>query len=300
MIKKVASAVVCVFLLFSTACSSSKASDASQGDKSPASSVVNNAGSPSKTPVAELTVEEQILLDKDGLKITLKSMSEDEIFGPSFKLLVENNMDKTVGVQTRNLSVNGLMMESMFSAEVAPGKKSNEEMIIIMNDLEIASVTTIKDMEFNFTVFDAGTWNTIFDSDTIHIQTSADKSFVQAYDDSGFTAFDKDGFKVVIKKLVSEDSFWGADIYVYIENNSNKNATIQIREMSVNGYMLEPIFSSDVLAGKKAFDTITFMEQDLTDNDIKEIDTLEFKFHIFDMDSWNEILDSETISVSFK
>jgi hypothetical protein len=63
--------------------------------------------------------------------------------------------------------------------------------------------------------------------------------------------------------------------------------------------MLEPIFSSDVLSGKKAFDTITFLEQDLTDNDIKEIESLEFKFHIFNMDGWDTLLDSETITVSF-
>lgn len=299
MIKKAASAIVCVFLLFSTACSSSEASDGGQGDKSPVSGAVSNAGSASNTPAAEITVEEQVLLDKDGLKITLKSMADDEIWGPSLKLLVENSMEKSVGVQIRNLAINGLMMDSMFSAEVAPGKKSNEEITLVMNDLETASVTTIKDIEFNFTVFDAGSWNTIFDSETIHIKTSADEAFVQTYDDSGFTAFDKDGFKVVIKKLVSEDSFWGADIYVYIENNSPKNATIQIREMSVNGYMLEPIFSSDVLSGKKAFDTITFLEQDLTDNDIKEIESLEFKFHIFNMDGWDTLLDSETITVSF-
>lgn len=295
--KKIAlSAILCTTLFFSAACSS-PGSDASAEGRSPGA---GNTTSAPVVPASEITVEEQVLLDKDGLKITLKSMSNDDIFGPTLKLMTENNMDKSVGVQIRNLAVNGLMMQSMFSAEIAPGKKSNGDITLLMNELEEASIKTIKDVEFNFTVFDAESWDTIFDSETLHIETSADKSFVQTYDDSGLKAFDKDGFKIVIKKLVSEDSFWGADIYVYIENNSDKDATIQIRDMSVNGYMLEPMFSSDVLSGKKAFDTITFLEQDLTDNDINEIEDLEFKFHIFDMGNWDTIIDSETISVSFK
>ena len=110
-------------------------------------------------------------------------------------------------------------------------------------------------------------------------------------------ALDQDGFKIVIKYLDSKESFWGADIYTYIENNSDIDATIQIRNMSVNGFMIEPIFSTEVLAGKKAFDTITFLESDLTDNEITSIDELEFKFHIFETNSGDTILDLSLIHI---
>jgi hypothetical protein len=55
-----------------------------------------------------------------------------------------------------------------------------------------------------------------------------------------------------------------------------------------------------VLAGKKAYDTITFLETDLSDNGITRIDELEFKFHIFDMNSWDTIFDSNWIKVTFE
>jgi hypothetical protein len=167
-------------------------------------------------------------------------------------------------------------------------------------DLEVAGIELIKEIEFKFHVFDTETWDTVFDSETITITTSAPPSFAQAYDDSGFVALDQDGFKIVIKYLDSKESFWGADIYTYIENNSDIDATIQIRNMSVNGFMIEPIFSTEVLAGKKAFDTITFLESDLTDNEITSIDELEFKFHIFETNSGDTILDSAQITVTFE
>ncbi|WP_421688163.1 hypothetical protein [Ureibacillus sp. MALMAid1270] len=113
--------------------------------------------------------------------------------------------------------------------------------------------------KFELYIIDADSWDEIAVSDLIKLTTSADPNFVQEYDDSGFVAYDADGVKVVVKKLNSSESFWGADVYLYIENNTEKDITIQARDVDINGFMVEPAFSSDVGAGKKAFDTMTFM-----------------------------------------
>ncbi len=256
--------------------------------------------STNEIPADEVTVDEQVVLDHDGITVTVKSLEMDGTWGPRLKVFVENKRDNSVTIQVRDLAINGVMVESIFSCEVAAGKQANDEIVFMSTDLEVAGIELIKEIEFKFHVFDTETWDTVFDSETITITTSAPPSFAQAYDDSGFVALDQDGFKIVIKYLDSKESFWGADIYTYIENNSDIDATIQIRNMSVNGFMIEPIFSTEVLAGKKAFDTITFLESDLTDNEITSIDELEFKFHIFETNSGDTVLDSAQITVTFE
>ncbi|MGB4330092.1 MAG: hypothetical protein WBK03_01205 [Dethiobacteria bacterium] len=256
--------------------------------------------STNEIPADEVTVDEQVVLDHDGITVTVKSLEMDGTWGPRLKVFVENKRDNSVTIQVRDLAINGVMVESIFSCEVAAGKQANDEIVFMSTDLEVAGIELIKEIEFKFHVFDTETWDTVFDSETITITTSAPPSFTQAYDDSGFVALDQDGFKIVIKYLDSKESFWGADIYTYIENNSDIDATIQIRNMSVNGFMIEPIFSTEVLAGKKAFDTITFLESDLTDNEITSIDELEFKFHIFETNSGDTVLDSAQITVTFE
>jgi len=256
--------------------------------------------STNEIPADEVTVDEQVVLDHDGITVTVKSLEMDGTWGPRLKVFVENKRDNSVTIQVRDLAINGVMVESIFSCEVAAGKQANDEIVFMSTDLEVAGIELIKEIEFKFHVFDTETWDTVFDSETITITTSAPASFAQAYDDSGFVALDQDGFKIVIKYLDSKESFWGADIYTYIENNSDIDATIQIRNMSVNGFMIEPIFSTEVLAGKKAFDTITFLESDLTDNEITSIDELEFKFHIFETNSGDTVLDSAQITVTFE
>ncbi len=256
--------------------------------------------STNEIPADEVTVDEQVVLDHDGITVTVKSLEMDGTWGPRLKVFVENKRENSVTIQVRDLAINDIMVESIFSCEVAAGKQANDEIVFMSTDLEVAGIELIKEIEFKFHVFDTETWDTVFDSETITITTSAPPSFAQAYDDSGFVALDQDGFKIVIKYLDSKESFWGADIYTYIENNSDIDATIQIRNMSVNGFMIEPIFSTEVLAGKKAFDTITFLESDLTDNEITSIDELEFKFHIFETNSGDTVLDSAQITVTFE
>jgi len=86
---------------------------------------------------------------------------------------------------------------------------------------------------------------------------------------------------------------------LYIENNTDKAITVQARDVSINDFMVDPVFSCEVISGKKAFDTITFMESDLTDNGITDINDLELKLHIFDTETWDTIKDTDIIKISF-
>lgn len=256
---------------------------------------------PAPTPTEEtvVSVEEQVLFDQDGIVITLKSLSFEGWYGPSLKVIIENNSSKDITVQTRNVAINDVMVEGMFSSEVAVGKKANDEISFSSSDLEEANIELIKTIEFKLIIFESETYDTLYETDPLLITTSADPSYVQTYNDSGFVALERDGIKVVVQKLDSEDSFWGADIYVYIENNSPNDITVQLRDVSINGFMVEPIFSSDVLSGKKAYDSITFFESDLEDNGITDIEELALYFHVYELDGWDTIFDSEIITISF-
>jgi hypothetical protein len=111
---------------------------------------------------------------------------------------------------------------------------------LCQSKLKAAGITTIKDIEFSLHIFDTESMDTIVDTDLIKLKTSVDESFVQKFDDSGFTAYDADGIKVVVKEMNSSESFWGSDIYLYIENNTDKDITVQARDVSVDGFMIDP------------------------------------------------------------
>ena len=247
-----------------------------------------------------VSLEEQIILDQDGILITVKSLDTKSLFGPEIKLAFENSSDEPVMIQTRNSSVNGIMVDFMLSCEIDAGKKANDSITIFGDALRTADIQVIKDIEFNFVVMNKDSWDTLFDSETIQLTTQGSDSYTQQIDRDGFTAFDQDDVKVIVKQLDDTDSFWGADLYLLVENNRDQNITIQLSDTSINGYMVDPIFSCDVLVGKIAFDEITFLESDLEENEIETIEELEFKLKIFDMDSWDDIINSDAIVIAFE
>lgn len=89
----------------------------------------------------------------------------------------------------------------------------------------------------------------------------------------------------------------GKYINVKIINNREDDVTVQIRDLSVNGVMVDSIFSSEVAAGKTAFDNIWVMQNSLDTVGITSIDHAEFKLHVFNADTWDTIFDSGPIVV---
>lgn len=249
---------------------------------------------------SRVTVDEQVVFDREGIRITVKELDmRGSFMGPELKVLIENDQAKSISVQVRNVSVNGIMVEDVFSCDVASGKKANDAIAFLPGSLETAGIEAFGVIELSFHIFDTETWDTILDSDPVTIPTSLGASYVQAVDDSGPVAVDRDGIRIVMKQLDVENSFWGADLYVLIENDSQHNITVQTRDVSVNGFMVDPLFFCDVLSGKKTFTAISFEQSELDDNGITDITTLELVFHVSDMDSWDVMFDSETVTLTY-
>ena len=56
---------------------------------------------------AETAIEQQVIFDQDGIIITATGIDFNSSFmGPEIKLLIENNTEKNLTVQARNVSVN--------------------------------------------------------------------------------------------------------------------------------------------------------------------------------------------------
>ena len=246
----------------------------------------------------EVSIQETVLLDEADVKITAKSLSTDGLFGQGIKLLIENNSEKNLTVQCRNASVNGYMVDTMLSADVVSGKKVNETLVFSNTDFEACGIETIADMEFSFHIFESDSWDTYFDSPEIQLKTSVADTYTYVYDDSGSPAYDENNVRIIIKGT-TEDSILGPGITVYIENNGEQDITVQTRNVSINGFMVNAMFSSDVCAGKRAVDSITFLSSDLEENEIAQIETVELSFHIFDTSDWEDIADTDAVTITY-
>ncbi|HHT66206.1 MAG: hypothetical protein ACOX25_11710 [Caldicoprobacterales bacterium] len=295
--------LVCILVLSLSACFESPTQTPIKDNDSPSTST-EEPSTPSLEPedqdVAEdpdVTIEETILLDQDGLVITAKKLVDDPIWGIGLQVLIENNTEDNLGVQCNSLIVNNYMITDLFSSSVAAGKKANETIYLSSTELEAAGIKTISDIVVSFHVFEDDSYSTLFDTDEIEIQTSAYGTVEQPAMDDGKELFNQDGIRI-IGRYVEEDSFWGAGVLLFIENNYGENIIVQCDNMSINGFMVTPYFSSTVNDGRMALSDITILSSDLEDNGIEKIEDIELVFHIINPDTFATIFETDPIAFS--
>lgn len=303
--KKLLGLTLAFLLAFSsTACGSSsstqktiKDAESTAQTSEPTKSTAEESESSSEP--SAVSIEETVLLDQNGLVITAKELENDPIWGMGVKVLIENNTQTNIVVQCKSLIVNNYMISDLFSSDLAAGKKANDTIYLSSSGLEAAGITTISDIVFSFHVLDSDTYDTLFDTDEIELKTSAYGTVEQVKMDDGKELYNQDGIRIV-GKYVDEDSFWGAGVLLFIENNYGDNIVVQCDNMSVNGFMVTPYFSCTVNNGRMALDDITIMSDDLEENDITSVDDIELVFKIINPDSFQTIIETDPITFSTK
>lgn len=295
--------LTCILLLSLSACGGgapaatpAPAAGASRAADSAPAQVPDNA--PAKA--AETSIAETVILDEQGIRVTARELNVKGTFGPEIKLLIENDSGANLTFQCRGASVNGYMVETMMSIDVANGKKANDTLTFTNSDLKQCGIETIANLCFSLHIFYSDSWENFMDTPEIELRTNQYEGYDFRFDDAGTLAYDENGVKIVVKG-VSEDSSWiGPSVMVYIQNDTGRMITVQARNLSVNGFMVDSIFSPDVAAGKAAIDGITLMSADLEENGIQSIDEVELSFHVFYADTWEDLCDTPNMAFAFE
>lgn len=295
---KVLAAILCLTLFAGMAMGSGSSGEtkdvaSSDGSETTADSSIND-GAENSSSKADVSIDESVIVDQDGIKIIATEYVSDSIMGDGIKLLVENNSDKDYTVGCDALIVNDYMITDLFVSEIAAGKKANETMYLSSSSLSAAGIENVGKIEMYFHAYDSE-MNYLFKNVYTELHTSEFDNMDTTPNDAGTELYNENGIKIV-GKTVDEDSFWGTAILLYTENTSGKNVGISVDDMSINGFMMSPFFSTTVYDGKKSIDEITVFSSDLEANGIESIEDVELKFHIYDADSYSTIADSDTIT----
>lgn len=233
-------------------------------------------------------VEEQVLLDNEYLTITAKEAIDDYLFGPSVKVLIENKSDKTLCAQVRELSINNYMIDAIFSATVDPGKKAYDNIVFSAVDLDNAHITRVSNIEFYFHVFDDDTWDTLFDSEIININTN-DSEVEDLFNSDGIELYNDNGVNIIYQGLTNNSANAGIDLVFYITNDTDNTIAVQVDSASLNGFMIDPIMSAEVASGKKIVYYMTIYQSELTENEITSLENLEITFRIIDNNTYETL-----------
>ena len=295
--KSIIIAVLAVSVL--TACGT-KTTEAPDQTKDTTESVASNESTtPNETKEqadtkAIVEVAEQEIFNQDGIKVTVKGFDQDSA-GPYLNILVENDTDKNIIVQTRNSSLNGYMIDFWGSCNVAAGKKANDKIKMDLTSIVLSGIGKIYDIDFDLAILDEN-FTTIAENNNIHLDRNLSEPYTQTYDDSGTVIYDQNDIKIIWKDFATDDTY--SALLLYIENNSSVEITVQARDTSINGFMVDPTLSTDVLPGKKIVDVMSVYNTDLESNGIADIENIETSFHISSEGFTKTIANTDPITIT--
>lgn len=257
---------------------------------------------PIEEPSAQPTLEETVLLDEGGIKVTATGLTDYGLGGaPDLKLHVENNTNGDITIQTSEYAaVNGCMIRGIASIQASAGDSADDIVMFLDDEFEEAGIETVSDIKLAVRAIDAD-WNEICASDFVTVKTSA-YGAVETPAVDGDVLYDEGGVKVILLGTEEEEDFdfyFPTYVKLYIENNSEQDITVKTLDFKANGAVTQCSLNAELLAGTRQFTELRLDANSCTQNGITELKDLSFYFSVCDLTTWNEITKSDTVTLEF-
>ncbi len=121
-------------------------------------------------------VEEQLLYDKDGVRISAIGIGVDDLPGMvSLYLKLENNTDKRLTVVCptgEDVLVNGIAVDNAIAISAGPGETREEGALLMQDSLNEKGIDKIETIEFALTGVD-GDYEDVFKTDVLKVEVGS-------------------------------------------------------------------------------------------------------------------------------
>ena len=246
--------------------------------------------------------EEVTAVDNDYCTIKITGVEVDRIWGYTLKVLLENKSpDKTFMYSVKDGSVNGVVWDPLFATTVAPGKKANEKISFSDNDKE-ALLQDFTDIEMTLRVYDSDDWSADpVALETVHVYPlGQDKAtpYVREPQSTDTVIVDNDQISIIVTGYRT-DSIWGYTADLYLVNKTDKCLMFSTDDVSVNGFMCDPLFATTVAPGKVSFSDMNWFTSSLEENGISKVEEIELTIRVYDYDNWSaDNIYKETVTLN--
>lgn len=90
-----------------------------------------------------------------------------------------------------------------------------------------------------------------------------------------------------IIKSIDPKGDWGFTLNVFCENKTDKKLSLSWDDVSVMGFMIDPFWGTEIAAGKKSNESISFYLDELALAGIDSVDEITFTLRVSDSNDWS-------------
>ncbi len=254
------------------------------------------------TDLTEVDFEEVVVVDNEYCAIKITGIEDDSLWGYTLKTVLENKSAETTYMfAVDSASVNAVEADPIFADEVAPGKKANAE--ISFSDDELADIIgAYTDIMLKFRVYDSDDWmaDPVAET-TTHIYPYGEANaakYVREQQQTDTVIFDN-AYVTAIVTGYTNDDLWGYSAKLYLVNKTDASVMFTVEDVSVNGFMCDPLFATTVGAGNCAFSEISWFDSTFEENGITDVESIELTMRAYDSEDWlGDDFANETVTLN--
>ncbi len=235
---------------------------------------------------------EIVVVDNEHCTIKLLGHENNSLFG-YYKIKVEatnKSTDKEYDFMLNGAAINNVECGGSYYVTVSPGKKAIDYVTFFDFEIKEYGITDYTDIELSFGVVDSEDWyaDDICEA-TVHYYPQGQDKAVQHVRPAMPTdnvIMDNDYATVTVTGY-ENDEFLGYTVKLYIVNKTDREICINADNVSVNGYMVDPLFVSFVGSGKFTFEEMYWSDDDFKENNITAVKSIEFDLTVEDWDDFD-------------
>lgn len=246
----------------------------------------------------DITFKSQTLLDTEQCRFAVTQIQETSLDGCIMTIEVENRTDMALTIAVEQASVNGCMCNPYFSNYVEAGQTVTEQVVFSREHLDGYGITAVTQIEFIFTAYDEDTYEAIYieepctlyprGKDAAHYEKRKSK-------DTDIVLMDNEKCTVIVTGHDAQ-SFWGYDVYVYIQNKTDEALMFTTQEAALNDVVCDPFWTTTVSPGKCSNSTMYWFDNDLADAGITDVESITMILSVSELSNWFDPIITETIT----
>lgn len=184
------------------------------------------------------TVEETLLYDQNGFKITALPLNDNLVAGVSkyetLYFLYESNEEQTVIFKTERFDINGIDMNSDFGgieASVYPGKPQRQGNTLPLKRLAELGITDIGTIDLEFSIRRLGETAPICTTGLLHLETALENEATIICMPENSLLYDQNNIRFYVIYNVDPDT--GDLVFnTYTENRTGSEISVQMVDMT--------------------------------------------------------------------
>ena len=234
----------------------------------------------------EADYPETVLVDNDYCKLTVHSIQANDDSYYSLKATVENKSDKNIAFVFQNGTLNGYMIDPVWSAIIPAGTTSEESIGFYKGDIMLTGADEVTEIRTNLKGFDSDTLAEMYVDEPVVIYPAGEanvKKFPRADQPTDKVVFDNEYCRMLAYDI-GMDSILGYTVYLYLENKTeDRDISFMAEEGALNGIALSTLWAESVNAGSAVYSKIYWYPSTLREQGIENVEKIDIKIRSYDM-----------------